>query len=271
MRRPPLTASRRPSLVQGFALSAFLHGGALALAAGWSVWNEDERAAFSGRRQVIYAEFSAAPSVEAPPPVEISPTPPASPVVITPERAELEHRRLVDTPSADVDPVELAAVDPTLAAPPAATPPAPSPPRHAARTNDAQATDAPPVVEPPDAPRPLDRAPSPVRPPSAAAAAAPPPDSSLGVEADESPSFAGNRPPKYPELARRNRWEGVVLLELTVDEEGRVAHVRVVESSGHPVLDAAAVAAIRQWQGRPARRAGRPVATQERLPVRFRL
>ena len=51
--------------------------------------------------------------------------------------------------------------------------------------------------------------------------------------------------PPYPPLARRHGETGRVVLEVRIDEAGRVANVRVVESSGHTRLDKAATAAIR--------------------------
>jgi protein TonB len=85
------------------------------------------------------------------------------------------------------------------------------------------------------------------------------------------PSFAGNAPPHYPEVARRNRWEGQVLLRLSISAEGRVTSITVARSSGYELLDAAAASAVRSWRAAPAMLDGEPVATEEVLPVRFRL
>jgi protein TonB len=85
------------------------------------------------------------------------------------------------------------------------------------------------------------------------------------------PSFDGNAPPRYPEVARRNRWEGQVLLKLFISAEGQVTGVEVIRSSGHAILDAAAATAVRSWRGTPAMIDGEPVAAEEALPVRFRL
>ena len=40
--------------------------------------------------------------------------------------------------------------------------------------------------------------------------------------------------PKYPELAKRARVQGIVLLQVTVDETGSVAGIKVIR--GHPLL-----------------------------------
>ena len=46
-----------------------------------------------------------------------------------------------------------------------------------------------------------------------------------------------NRHFSYPPLARRHGWEGAVRLGYDVTSEGRVINVRVLASSGYPVLD----------------------------------
>jgi periplasmic protein TonB len=43
----------------------------------------------------------------------------------------------------------------------------------------------------------------------------------------------------YPPEALRNHWEGVVRAELTINERGAVEVCRIIQSSGHEVLDAA--------------------------------
>jgi protein TonB len=48
-----------------------------------------------------------------------------------------------------------------------------------------------------------------------------------------------------------------------------VTEAKVEKTSGYPILDAAAVTTVRTWRGYPATRGGRPVATEELLPVRF--
>lgn len=85
------------------------------------------------------------------------------------------------------------------------------------------------------------------------------------------PLYRQNPPPLYPELARRRGYEGVVLLEVLVTEEGSVGELRVARSSGHTVLDRAAVQTVGEWRFVPGRRGDLPVAMRVRIPVRFRL
>lgn len=94
---------------------------------------------------------------------------------------------------------------------------------------------------------------------------------SSGAMGDSDPSFSGNAPPIYPEAAIAAGWEGEVLLRVHIDRSGHVERVDVARSSGHAVLDGAAVLAVSRWRGQPAYAGGVAVATVEVLPVRFQL
>lgn len=72
----------------------------------------------------------------------------------------------------------------------------------------------------------------------------------------------------YPSAALDARLEATVVLELTVDAEGRVTAASVVEPAGHG-FDEAAVEAVRRARFEPARRRGVPVAARIRFPHRF--
>lgn len=50
---------------------------------------------------------------------------------------------------------------------------------------------------------------------------------------------------RYPPAARMNHWEGKVILHAVINEEGHLADIRIHESSGHEVLDEAAIEAVR--------------------------
>ncbi|MEZ5457862.1 MAG: TonB family protein [Steroidobacteraceae bacterium] len=77
---------------------------------------------------------------------------------------------------------------------------------------------------------------------------------------------------RYPSASVRLGEEGNVLLELTIAIDGRVRAARVVQSSGHPRLDEAAIAeALRAWRLRPATLDGAPVESRHRIRVQFRL
>lgn len=63
---------------------------------------------------------------------------------------------------------------------------------------------------------------------------------------------------KYPDAARQRKLEGVVSLNLLVSETGQVTDVKVVKSA-NPILDDAAVKAVREWVYEPAKKKGVPV------------
>ncbi|HKK01901.1 MAG TPA: energy transducer TonB, partial [Desulfuromonadales bacterium] len=92
-----------------------------------------------------------------------------------------------------------------------------------------------------------------------------------GTRVGATPSYAVNPPPVYPALARRNDWQGEVLLRVRVTADGRAALVKVEHSSGHAVLDRSAVTAVRGWKFNPARIGSVPVPGVVRIPVRFEL
>lgn len=96
-------------------------------------------------------------------------------------------------------------------------------------------------------------------------------EASRGAQVDRLPSYLRNPPPIYPQVARERGYEGTVVLDVEVLASGEAGAVRVLESSGHDVLDEAAVRALRQWRFRPARRWRHPVTFWVEIPITFRL
>ena len=88
-------------------------------------------------------------------------------------------------------------------------------------------------------------------------------------EVDLAPRLLRQVRPVYPHEAFVKKVEGTVVLEIVIDERGRVSRARVVRSV--PLLDAAAVDAVLQWAFVPALKRGRPVATIAMAPVSFRI
>jgi len=75
--------------------------------------------------------------------------------------------------------------------------------------------------------------------------------------------------PTYPPLARAAGVEGVVILEAVIAEDGSVRDVRVLRSN--PLLEAAALEAVRQWRFSPTLLNGEPVPVVMTVTVAFRL
>jgi protein TonB len=75
--------------------------------------------------------------------------------------------------------------------------------------------------------------------------------------------------PDYPSIARAARVQGIVILEATIDAGGDVTAARVLRSV--PMLDDAALQAVRQWKFTPARLNGQPIPVVMTVTVDFRL
>jgi protein TonB len=75
--------------------------------------------------------------------------------------------------------------------------------------------------------------------------------------------------PKYPPLARQARIQGMVVLQAVIGKDGTVQDLRGV--SGHPLLTAAAIEAVRQWLYRPYYLNDEPVAVDTQINVNFTL
>jgi protein TonB len=80
-----------------------------------------------------------------------------------------------------------------------------------------------------------------------------------------------NAPPVYPQLSRKLREQGTVVLELTVLVNGTVADVIVLQSSGYPRLDQAALSAVQHWHYQAARRGETAIDYRYRQRVAFSL
>ena len=73
--------------------------------------------------------------------------------------------------------------------------------------------------------------------------------------------------PVYPELARTARVKGLVMLEVLVSEAGEVQNVKVLR--GHPLLNRAALEAVRQWRYSPTTLNGEPVSVVSNVAINF--
>ena len=85
------------------------------------------------------------------------------------------------------------------------------------------------------------------------------------------PLYKQNAAPPYPRKARRLGYEGIVMLKVLIDENGRVDDLMVFKSSGHTVLDRAALSAVRKWLFEPGTEGGIKKKMWVKIPVRFDL
>ena len=85
------------------------------------------------------------------------------------------------------------------------------------------------------------------------------------------PLYKVNPPPEYPPRARRRGHEGLVVLRVLVDRQGKVRELDVERSSGYRMLDRAAISSVRSWRFEPGTKGDEPVEMWVKVPVRFEL
>jgi len=75
--------------------------------------------------------------------------------------------------------------------------------------------------------------------------------------------------PTYPPLARTARVQGSVVLAAVIGKDGAIQNLHVL--SGHPLLQQAALEAVKQWRYRPYILNGEPVEVDTQVTVNFTL
>lgn len=266
---PPARGPRVP-----VALSLALHGLAIVplLLAGMSgsSANDDQPAALMV--ELSLAAPTAGPAAEAdqpeaPPDPQQQPEPPAPPV----EQTEVTPPPEPEPPP----PQEVATAEPEikLDLPPPDDPP---PPSAAELKPVAPPKPKPPAPKPAAAPRPMAQA---------AVTKAPSPDvgnasitqqqaaaSSSLVVFEGKPRFRiPPTPAVYPPRSIELGQQGEVLVRVRLQPDGAAAEIVLWRSSNFPLLDRAALTAVRGWHFLPALRDGHPVAAWVEIPVRFHL
>lgn len=78
-------------------------------------------------------------------------------------------------------------------------------------------------------------------------------------------------PCAYPPDARKRRMEGVTTLRATITAEGAATGISVIQSSGWPMLDDAAVQCFGTWHFAPATRNGVPMTFAMKYSVQWKL
>ncbi len=96
-------------------------------------------------------------------------------------------------------------------------------------------------------------------------------NTNLNIMREAKPMYLKNSAPPYPVIARKRGFEGTVVLEVFIDKDGSVGKLRLFASSGHKILDQAAMAAVKDWLFEPGMRGNEKVKMWVRVPVRFQL
>jgi protein TonB len=98
----------------------------------------------------------------------------------------------------------------------------------------------------------------------------PPPPAPVRVGGNiKTPTKVKDVRPVYPAIAQSARVQGVVIIEATIGPNGAVQDAKVLRSI--PLLDAAALDAVRQWQFTPTLLNGVPVPVIMTVTVNFTL
>ena len=100
----------------------------------------------------------------------------------------------------------------------------------------------------------------------------PPPDPEETYEfvaVSQKPKINHRVSPKYPELARKAGVEGMVVVKVLIDKKGNVEKAEILKSV--PMLDEAAVAAVKQFKFQPGKQRDKFVKVWMSIPFRFSL
>ena len=99
----------------------------------------------------------------------------------------------------------------------------------------------------------------------------PKPEAPLRVGGDVKAPIVINRvEPQYPEVARKARISGIVIVECTISKAGDVTDIHVLKPLPFG-LDNAAVEAVKRWKFKPGTLNGQPVDVIFNLTVNFKL
>jgi protein TonB len=83
------------------------------------------------------------------------------------------------------------------------------------------------------------------------------------------PKLISSQAPSYPPTASAQRIQGDVVVDALVDVTGKVTATKVI--SGQPLLQQAAMNAVRAWKYEPARLDGEAIPTHIQVKITFRL
>ena len=98
----------------------------------------------------------------------------------------------------------------------------------------------------------------------------PPPTAPVRVGGNiKPPTKTRDVKPIYPPIAQSARVQGVVIIEATIGADGRVKEAKVLR--GQPLLDQAALDAVKQWQFTPTLLNNVPVPVIMTVTVNFTL
>jgi len=78
--------------------------------------------------------------------------------------------------------------------------------------------------------------------------------------------------PRYPEIARKAKVQGMVIMQAVIRKDGTVGDIQILRSPGAKFgFDEAAIAAVKQWRYKPGLQNGKPVDVYFTIEVTFTL
>jgi TonB family protein len=91
------------------------------------------------------------------------------------------------------------------------------------------------------------------------------------IKSSAKPEYGANRKPEYPLVARRRGYEGEVVFNVQVLNDGNVGDMQLLKTSGYTVLDNSAHNALKKWKFVPGKFKGKYVPSWVKVPILFRL
>ncbi|NWL75417.1 hypothetical protein DM872_00905 [Pseudomonas taiwanensis] len=189
--------------------------------------------------------------------------------LVSPEPAPVKASAPAMQPALPTRPTQPVKVERPAPKPVVASKPRPAPAKPVVPAESTKAkTDA------PTKPQAVAASAAPSRPAQAAAASAPAAASKpIATEVfSREPSFlTPPKPPIYPAQAKRRNQQGLVLVEVRLDEKGLLREIRLLRSSGVESLDRSALDAVAAWRFRPETQNGQLVPSRVHIPIEFAL
>lgn len=85
---------------------------------------------------------------------------------------------------------------------------------------------------------------------------------------DENPQPMRTPPPEYPRQLLAEQVAGMVVVEVVIDDHGRVDQAEIIKST-ESAFNAPSIEAVKKWRFRPAKKDGQEVWMRLKLPLKF--
>jgi protein TonB len=90
------------------------------------------------------------------------------------------------------------------------------------------------------------------------------------VAIESQPELIHREPAVYPEIAKKIGLQGRVVIEVTIDAQGKPIQAKVIKSASD-VFNEAAIEAVMKYSFKPAMMSTGPVTAKVMIPIDFRL